>query len=561
MAFPGFGVLTFRSWKIWAPPVAYLIVALILALVSDQKNISFFGNYGRNMGWTQQLGFTVLFLLTAFSFNFASLINFFDLMIILGFLISFYGFLQFNGIDFVSYKDSGLPIIATLGNPNFASAFIGLSSIALVWKITHVKSLWQKLLFAIILIAQVQIIHLSKSSQGLFVLAIGSSIYIGIRFFSFKKSVSVLYFSLIVTSFVLGFLGLLQIGPLKNFVFQNSTTYRGDYYRAAWEMFKSSPFTGVGFESFGIYFRSFRDSTAALRLGPQWSVDYAHNNFLQLLATGGIILLFAYLVMMSVVIFAIKKGFEKFDGNDRYLFSALVSIWFGFQLQEQVSVGQLTLTSIGWVLSGAIVALGLNFDFIKDKSFVPNNVKQRQQKFKDKTFAYSLTCTLLVVTFLILAPRFKAEQNIYSAKKIPVSFSDLRTVSTKEDLALSAVAAQPKEIKYHFLAADVFLTTGNMEAARMQLRDILELNPKSDPAMVYLASLYEYSEEWDEAIKLRIIVSKLDQNNTINWLQLGKNLAQIGDYQALNKVIEQVKPLADKSTIVNDLKALLSSNP
>jgi hypothetical protein len=53
----------------------------------------------------------------------------------------------------------------------------------------------------------------------------------------------------------------------------------------------------------------------------------------------------------------------------------------------------------------------------------------------------------------------------------------------------------------------------------------------------------------------------LDQNNTINWLQLGKNLAQIGDYQALNKVIEQVKPLADKSTIVNDLKALLSSNP
>jgi hypothetical protein len=38
-------------------------------------------------------------------------------------------------------------------------------------------------------------------------------------------------------------------------------------------------------------------------------------------------------------------------------------------------------------------------------------------------------------------------------------------------------------------------------------------------------------------------------------------LARIGDYQAVNKIIELVAPLAGKSTIVNDLKALLPAAP
>jgi hypothetical protein len=53
----------------------------------------------------------------------------------------------------------------------------------------------------------------------------------------------------------------------------------------------------------------------------------------------------------------------------------------------------------------------------------------------------------------------------------------------------------------------------------------------------------------------------MDSNDTDNWLQLGKLLARVGDYQAVNKVIELVAPLAGKSTIANDLKALLPAVP
>jgi hypothetical protein len=38
-------------------------------------------------------------------------------------------------------------------------------------------------------------------------------------------------------------------------------------------------------------------------------------------------------------------------------------------------------------------------------------------------------------------------------------------------------------------------------------------------------------------------------------------LAQIGDFQAVNRIIELVAPLAGKSTIADDLKALLPAVP
>jgi hypothetical protein len=53
----------------------------------------------------------------------------------------------------------------------------------------------------------------------------------------------------------------------------------------------------------------------------------------------------------------------------------------------------------------------------------------------------------------------------------------------------------------------------------------------------------------------------MDPNDTDNWLQLGKMLARVGDYQAVNKVIELVAPLAGNSTIADDLKALLPAVP
>ena len=242
LAYPEFGFLNLKTWRTWAPQVLFLLIMLALILFSDQKNLAFFGNYGRNLGWFQYLGFAVLFLLTAYSFTFKTLISFLNLIIILGITLAIYGFLQYHGIDFISYIDTGFPVIATLGNSNFASAFIGLSSISLIWKIITLGDTKSKLFFATTLVFNVYVIIISKSTQGLFVLFIGAFLFIGIRFFTSRASLGFTYFALVSFGLFLGFLGLFQIGPLTKFVYQDSTSYRGDYYRAAWNMFKSDPF-------------------------------------------------------------------------------------------------------------------------------------------------------------------------------------------------------------------------------------------------------------------------------------------------------------------------------
>jgi hypothetical protein len=53
----------------------------------------------------------------------------------------------------------------------------------------------------------------------------------------------------------------------------------------------------------------------------------------------------------------------------------------------------------------------------------------------------------------------------------------------------------------------------------------------------------------------------MDPNDVDNWLQLGKNLAQLGDFEAIKKVIELVEPLKSKSTIADDLRKLLPVVP
>ena len=563
LSIPKFGLLEKKNWKSWAPPLLFLTIMLIMALITDQKYTAFFGNYGRNNGWFQYLGLTALFLLTAFSFNFATLTKLYNLLAVIGVIVAFYGFLQYKGIDFLDYADAGLPVIATLGNSNFASSFMGFAAIALLWKITDVKAIWLKIILVVVLTAQTYVIYVSQSSQGLFILLIGALTFIGIKFFTSTKKFGITYFSAFGAASFLGLLGLFQIGPLTKFVYQASTTYRGDYYRAAWEMFKSHPFTGVGIDRYGEYYRTYRDIDAALRLGPSSVANYAHNAFLQLLATGGIILFLAYLVMIVFVALAAVKGLRKFKGNEKALFGALVALWFAFQIQAQVSIDQITIAAIGWVLAGAVVALGYNSELIADKAFQPNTyAKKRRGAMANSTMvAGGLTIVLVIISFAWLVPIWRADYNIKNARLLQGDPGDFNFLAEKKKLALEAVSSAPGEIRYKIIAADALVVAKELELARQELKDALDMDPKSYEAIGYAAQVYERADLTDEAIKIRIVATKMDPNDTDNWLQLGKMLARIGDFEAVKKVIELVAPLAGKSTIANDLSALLPATP
>jgi O-antigen ligase len=556
---PKFGFLSKSKWKINTPPIIFLVIMLILALLTDERHTAFFGKYGRNNGWLQYLSFVILFFMAAYSFNINYTKKFLNILIALGGITSIYGYLQYLGIDFINYAETGLPVIATLGNSNFASAFIGLSCIAAFWKATDSNLMKVRLLLIGLLAFELYVTFISESSQGLYLALLGIFLFTGFRFFSSNKRILFSYFITYSLLLVTALFGLLQIGPLAKIIYQPSITYRGDYFRAAWQMFESDIWTGVGIDRYGDYYRIFRDADATFRLGPSSVANYAHNVFLQLLATGGLFLVIAYLSTLALVVFASVKGFRKFQGQDRTLFAAIFAIWVAFQGQSVISIDQVTIATLGWVLSGILIALGLNSEFIDEKSKKLNNTPNKKRAGLQFQSALPGLSAILALFIAIswLVPTWQAEAAIKRATKLKGSLSEPGYAEEKRRLALNAVNARPGEINYKILASDVLVEINDLESARLQLKSALDLDPKSYESIIYTAQVYERAGILDSAIKLRITASQIDKYDTNNWSKLGSNLAEVGDFESIKKIIELLQPIKNKTSIISELMALL----
>jgi tetratricopeptide (TPR) repeat protein len=175
--------------------------------------------------------------------------------------------------------------------------------------------------------------------------------------------------------------------------------------------------------------------------------------------------------------------------------------------------------------------------------------------------AGGLSLALLIASFMWLIPIWKADYTIKQARLLQGDAADFNFLAVKRDLALKAVENAPGEVRYKLLASVELSRAKELELARIQLRDAFEIDPRSYDAVVMAAKVYENAGLIEEAIKTRIAATKMDPNDIDNWLQLGKDLAQIGDFEAIKKVIKLVEPLKGKSTIADDLRKLLPVVP
>ena len=150
--------------------------------------------------------------------------------------------------------------------------------------------------------------------------------------------------------------GAFQIGPLTKFIYKTSVSLRGSYWHAGLQMAKKHPIFGVGFDTYGDFYRRDRSLHAATTLpGPNVMSNAAHNVFIDAMATNGLIYFAFYLAVIVLVLlasFKVIKRNRQYDGT----FVALLVAWSGYQLQSIVSINQIGLAMWGWVLGGALIA-------------------------------------------------------------------------------------------------------------------------------------------------------------------------------------------------------------
>jgi O-antigen ligase len=427
VAFASFAIFLTSGWSVLREQklilgvfVLFLLASINAIVNSDsplQQNI--YGTYGRNTGFLTYLFLSLIFLSTTIlrekkSFNLLISALIFSLVVnvIYCLYVIVFG-------DFIGWNNPYGNILGTFGNPNFISAYLGFSTTATIaYALTKKVSLKIKVLTAVTSLVAVYEIVDSKAIQGLVVFAAGLAV---IGFYLVRsKFNSVLALSIYTISiFSVGLtalFGALQIGPFTQYIYKTSVSLRGEYWQAGINMARENLFTGVGFDSYGDWFRRSRDAQALILPGPNTVTNAAHNVPIDVLAFGGVPLLVPYLALIVVVAIAIIRHTIKnreYDG----LFVALTTGWVGYQIQSIISINQIGLAIWGWLLGGAILAYTKSFKRQKNGS-EPQSKLQKKRKSKEQIFSPQLIGGIgMIIGLIISYPPVSGDSKFQGALK------------------------------------------------------------------------------------------------------------------------------------------------
>jgi hypothetical protein len=261
--------------------------------------------------------------------------------------------------DFIHWNNPYGNILGLFGNPDFISAFLGMFIAGTIGYAFSSKHSWlYRGGFVLLSIVALYEIKRSHAIQGLVVTAAGLAI-VGFYFVRGKTKGSLftsLYVLVVGTFGGLALAGALQKGPLVSLIYKTSVSLRGQYWKAGLNMGSDHPFTGVGFDSYGDWYRRARTEYAATTLpGPNTITNAAHNVVIDIFAYGGFPLLLSYLAILVIGAWAVIRVTLRqraYDGT----FVALVAVWATYELQSVISINQVGLAIWGWVTVGALVA-------------------------------------------------------------------------------------------------------------------------------------------------------------------------------------------------------------
>ena len=387
--------------------VALFIIALLVPLFLSGAPFSqqIYGVAGRSLGFLHYLFLASILLGAATEARDKVLDSFFKALTVTGLIESFYGLIQYLKLDPITWENQGNWVFGTFGNPNFLSAFIGISVSASFFLISQKGSQKWKVLNLSNIVLGIAIAALSDSIQGLILIAVSVSILLLIKLFIKSKSLGILATFGLASVFTTAILGILQIGPLTRYLYQESTTFRGDYWRAGLAMAKAHLITGVGLDSYGDYYRQYRDATAGQRRGLDLYSDTAHNLLIDLASTGGLLLLLSYIALNVLVFRSIIKTYKVSRALNMESL-ALPIVWLAFQIQTLISVNVSSLAIWGWLAAGLLIS-GSN-QLIDD---VPIRARSKGRVVKTKSAieikAVSLALVFLILVFPLLLNDFK----------------------------------------------------------------------------------------------------------------------------------------------------------
>ncbi len=492
----------------------FLLAGLWAAINSDsplQQNI--YGTFGRNTGLLAYVAMGIIALgasaLTSmeslkrimFGFGAAGLINI------------VYCFIAWQFDDPINWSNPYGAILGTFGNPNFISSFLGMVILALsAFALQPGIKIWQRLTLAFLASMALAEIISSNSIQGLVVTAFGLvlvTLYkirsLKIENKSLRLSLVTSYLTIVAIGGITALLGALQKGPLAQYIYKPSVSLRGEYWSAGINMALEKPFTGVGMDTYGDWYRRARDAQALIVPGPNTVTNAAHSVPIDFLSYGGFPLFIAYLTFISVGAVALVRVFVRQKEFD-WVFVSISGIWLAYHLQSVISINQIGLAIWGWLLTGALVAYermtrdpANSSEANAKKIATGKNAKEKNQHFSPSLVAGVGG----ILGALIFVPPFNADVQ-WRSGMVKGDITQIRK-------ALTSAYLTPLDSMRFIQSIQILEDNKLSDDAYKYAKDLVKFNPESFDAWRTLLTVTKSTqEEKNEAMKQ---MQRLDPKN------------------------------------------------
>lgn len=490
-------------WGIGSYALLGFVALLVVNLVTSPNFYkTLIGAQGRNNGVLTYFFFAVIAYLVSQRFTLGESPKLLWALAGLGLIETFYNVLQLAKLDPIKWNNPYGFILGTLGNSDFAAALLAICGVATMWLIVlNQKNRPVALGLGVLVVIELIVLVQSNVRQSLILFLFGLSVILYFELSQKNKRFSFVWVGLVCVSGLTAFLGALQIGPLTKFVFKESITFRGDYWRAAWRMFTDNPVFGVGLGNYGDYFNRYRDAIQVSRRGPAVGSDVAHSMPLDFLAMGGLFLGIAYLLLISFSVYCVVRKIKQSTGDEKRVGLVIFSLLGSYLLQSFISIDQIGLAIWGWIFIG--VAL----------SFV--NSKEQKRSFDVRMVQGFISVGLVValVSFVfVLVPTWRADSALKKLAAIPQEQQGIDTRAIRLDQAAKLLAMVPRDSQFKTQIALYLLSNGQAEGIDYAKKALAQ-NPSDSTALRYLIIAYGQLKDDANLAKYKAEALKIDPFN------------------------------------------------
>lgn len=540
--------------------VALLFFAgLVLSTVtSSEIYISILGDTQRRNGFLQYFSLVIILVYSSRVINLSNSKSLIRHAVIVSFILSLYGFIQITGQDFIEWNNPYNRMIGTLGNPNFSSALLAIFLVILVAQITgkQLSKVYTIIAVMAVIMSTIAIIY-SDSRQGLLTFGFGYLFYLSLTTYFKNKKLGVVLILINTTILIFSILGMLQKGPLSSYLYKDSVSVRGFYWRAAIEMFQNNILTGVGLDRYGQYFKIYRESGYPLKYGFQITSNNAHNVFLQFFATGGILLGLSYLFLCTTVFVLGIRLIRNSSGQVRTIALTLLSAWIAFQAQSLISIDSIGLSVWGWIISGSILGLARNHDGLSlNPNTTINKIIPSKNRLKVEIYQ-KFTLTLILVPALVFSYfQSKSENDTVNTRfyTVPGNEQNKNIVAEYSKKVIDNRFSDPQ---YKLLTLTYLYDMGFKNEAYKEIKKLYVSDPINLDVLNSLALISQQIGNVSESIDTAEKIAILDPWNAENYFNLVKLYKLNGNLELAKLNYEKMASFASKIEITTQAAKIL----